>query len=102
MEEAIEDRRLLYGTVLTLEEAREAHQTRTGVCRGCRTRYPDTGTLTKALQCGVCGRPRIFGAAQYVWNGWIKELPPGRWKGRPVNELLGEEGSHDNKRDKNA
>lgn len=101
MEEAV-DRRLQYGTVLTLEEAKEAHRTRTGVCRGCRTRYPDTSTKTKALHCGVCGRPRIFGAAQYVWNGWISELPPGRWKGRPVDQILGQEGSHDSQSDKNV
>ena len=102
MEEIVEDRRLLYGTVLTLAEAKEAYRTNTGICRGCRTRYPDTNALTKALHCGVCGRPRIFGAAQYVYNGWIKELPATRWRGRRVERILGQETGDDGQPHKNV
>ena len=88
MEEAVEDRRLLYGTVLTLDEVRRAYSTHTGVCRGCRTEYPGTAPNAKGLACDVCGRPRIFGAVQYVWNGWVKELPAGRFRGRSIEKIL--------------
>ena len=93
MEEAVvEDRRLLYGTVLTLDEVRRAYRTRTGVCRGCRTEHPDIDWNARGLACSVCGRPRIFGAVQYVWNGWVKELPIGWFRGRrSIEKILAEE-----------
>jgi hypothetical protein len=89
MEEAV-DRRLQYGTVLTLAEWRKLYNATTGVCRGCRTEFPDTPVITKAAPCPVCERPRIFGAVHYVWNGWIKELPPGNQKWRNIPRLLEE------------
>lgn len=91
MDETVEDRRLLYGTVLTLDEVRRIYKARTGVCRGCRTEYPDTELSAKGLTCGACGGPRVFGAVQYVWNGWVKELPPGRFRGRSIEKVLEQE-----------
>jgi hypothetical protein len=38
---------------------------------------------------------------QYVWNGWISELPPGRWRGRDINKLL-TEGNNGTDRGKTA
>lgn len=90
MEEAVEDRRLLWGTVLTLEEWRRLYRAARGICRGCRTEFPNTPVMTKAAPCPICNRPRIFGATHYVWNGWIKELPPGPQKWRNIQRLLEE------------
>jgi hypothetical protein len=87
---APEDRRLLYGVLLSLPEFREAYHSQTGYCRGCRAVYPDTALMAKGQQCAACGRPRVFGAVQYVWNGWIKELPAGNQKWRNIQRLLEE------------
>ena len=43
----------------------------------------DTGVIWRCK-----GRPRIFGAVQYVWNGWVKELPAGRFRGRSIEKIL--------------
>lgn len=90
MEKTVEDNRLKYGTVLTLDEWRHLYRSETGICRGCRTEYPNTPLLTKAKHCPICERPRIFGAVHYVWNGWIKELPAGNQKWRNIQRLLEE------------
>ena len=95
------DARLKWGIVLTLDEFRQAYHDRTGYCRGCKIRYPDVDHIAKALPCSACGRPRVFGAVQYVWNGWISELPPGRWRGRDINKLL-TEGNNGTDRGKTA
>lgn len=87
-----EDRRHLYGFLLTLPEFREAYYSQTGYCRGCKTIYPVTDLKAKGLHCTSCGRPRVFGALQYVWNGWIAELPPGRYRGRSIERLLATDG----------
>jgi hypothetical protein len=84
------DFRLKWGIVLTLDEFRQAYHEKAGYCRGCKIRYPDIDHKAKALPCSECGRLRVFGAVQYVWNGWIKELPPGRWR-RGVDKLLKED-----------
>jgi len=87
MEEQVEDFRLKWGIVLTLDEFRQAYHDKAGYCRGCKIRYTDIDHKAKGLPCSACGRPRVFGAVQYVWNGWIKELPSHRWR-RPVDNLL--------------
>jgi hypothetical protein len=89
MEEKV-DPRLKWGIVLTLDEFRQAYREKAGYCRGCKIRYPDIDHTAKALPCSECGRPRVFGAVQYVWNGWVKELPPYRWR-RNVDYLLKED-----------
>ncbi len=85
---APEDRRHLYGLLLSLPEFRAAYLSQTGYCRGCKTVYPGTDLKAKGLHCTSCGRPRVFGAPQYAWNGWIGDLPPGRYRGRSLERLL--------------
>lgn len=87
-QELREDRRHLYGLLLTLPEFREAYHGKTGYCRGCRAVYPGTDLKAKGVQCTCCGKPRVFGALQYAWNGWIGDLPPGRYRGRSLERLI--------------
>lgn len=91
-QEAQEDRRHLYGLLLTLPEFRQAYHSQTGYCRGCKAVYPGTDLKAKGLHCTACGRPRVFGALQYAWNGWIGDLPPGRYRGRSLERLLATNG----------
>ena len=85
---AQEDRRHLYGLLLSLPEFREAYHSQSGYCRGCKAVYPGTDLKAKGQHCASCGRPRVFGALQYAWNGWIGDLPPGRYRGRSLERLL--------------
>jgi hypothetical protein len=85
---APEDRRHLYGLLLSLPEFRQAYHSQTGYCRGCKAVYPGTDLKAKGVKCNACGRPRVFGALQYAWNGWIGDLPSGRYRGRSLERLL--------------
>lgn len=85
---APEDRRHLYGVLLSLSEFRQAYHHQIGYCRGCKAANPSTDHQAKGLKCDTCGRPRVFGAVQYVWNGWIDTLPQGRDRRRSIERLL--------------
>ena len=89
---AQDDRRHLYGLLLSLPEFREAYHSQTGYCRGCKAVYPGTDLKAKGVQCISCRRPRVFGALQYAWNGWIGDLPEGRYRGRSLERLLATDG----------
>lgn len=87
MEETLEQRRYKYGVILSLNEFRDSYNSGAGVCRGCRAVHYRVSPNAKGLVCNHCGTRRVFGPVQYVWNGWIAELPAGRWR-RPIEELL--------------
>ena len=86
-----EQRRHQYGLIISLTQFRDAYHNNTGLCRGCGTPHAGTPLDAKGQTCAACGRPRVFGAVWYAWNGWIDKLPARSWRGINIKRLLTED-----------
>lgn len=75
-----EDNRHLYGRLIGLSEFISAYESGGGFCRGCGHYKAGVPVKARGMECPNCRERRVFSAREFARNGWVAEVPLGRYK----------------------
>lgn len=56
----------------SMEEVEQAIEDQEGICRACGEHFANLGPTAQRYECEFCGEDAVYGAEQFLREGWIE------------------------------